>query len=69
MLSASEYWPLVCPFSCHPSLGVAQSGCRTLRWLAFELHVMTVRKGEEPHYVIIAYDLTHVLNEMINYSE
>jgi hypothetical protein len=53
-----------------PSLTrVAQSGCRTLRGLAFELRVMTDRKVDKPHYAILADDLTHSLNERINYSE
>jgi hypothetical protein len=53
-----------------PSLTwVAQSGCRTLRGPAFELHVVTDRKGDKPHYIIIADDLTHGLNERINYSD
>jgi hypothetical protein len=53
-----------------PSLTrVARSGCRTLRGPTFELRVVTDRKGRKSYYTIIVDDLTHGLNEEINYSE
>jgi hypothetical protein len=52
-----------------PSLTrVARSGGRTLRGPAFELRVVTDRKGRKPYYVIIADDLTYDLSEEINYN-
>jgi hypothetical protein len=36
---------------------------------AFELRVVTDREGDKQHYVVIVDNLTHGLNERINYSE
>jgi hypothetical protein len=53
-----------------PSLTwVAQSGYRTLHGPAFKLRVVTDRKRDKLHYVIIDDDLTHGVNERINHSE
>jgi hypothetical protein len=66
MLSASGYLAARVPLLLPSLTQVAKSYCRTLHGLAFELCVVTDRKGDKPHYVITIDDLTHGLNERIN---